>query len=155
MHRAALFVEVGRLNKAAPKGLVWFGISLAHFSPLSSLVGTGGVSYIGGLLLRFPSWSRWPQLWWVYYTSLMSVSMRLRVMLHTQRPQIVFAGWRVELMCPENQFSCVCLSAALLLWRPWYRAAAVAEQLWLDITASFLLLLALGAFCCIFSPVCM
>lgn len=80
----------------------------------------------------------------------MSVSMRLRVMPHTQRPQIVFAGWRVELMCPENQSPRVCLSAALLLWRPWYRAAAVAEQLWLDITVGFLLLLAPGAFCCIF-----
>lgn len=41
MHGAALFVEVGRLNKAAPKALVWFGISLACFSPLSSLVGGG------------------------------------------------------------------------------------------------------------------
>lgn len=35
-HGAALLVGVGRLSKAAPKALVQFGISSAHFSVLSS-----------------------------------------------------------------------------------------------------------------------
>lgn len=65
MHRAALLVKVGKLNKAAFKALVQFGILLAHFYPLSSLVeGVGvGVSYVGGLPLHLPPWPYWAQLW--------------------------------------------------------------------------------------------
>ena len=69
-------------------------------------------------------------------------------MSHTQRPQFVFVGWKVELMRLENQSPHGCLSAALLLWRPWHRAATIpGERLWLDIAAILLPLLAPGAFC--------